>query len=78
MKDTQLREAFRSLVRHLNLKVKEVCYGDYYDEYNIYTYTTHNYPAESSCNVARRGDIRFLQEQIDELKQSKRKETRKK
>ena len=58
MQDKKLREAFRALVRHLNLKVEE----DYF-----FGYRTRNYPEGADCNVARKGDIQDLQEQVDKL-----------
>ena len=57
MRDEKLRDAFRALVKHLNLRL---------DDY--WGYEVRNNPLGSSCNIARVGDIRNLQEQIDELK----------
>ena len=62
MQDIKLREAFRALVRHLNLRV-----DDYYD------YGVRNSPPGSDCNIARKGDIQDLQDQIDILKKVKKK-----
>lgn len=62
MQDRKLREAFRALVRHLNLRV---------DDY--FGYEVKNNPSYSGCNIARREDIRRLQEQIDELKPKQKK-----
>ncbi len=67
MQDTKLREAFRSLVRHLNLKTADSYCG----------YYTRDYPNGASCNVARKSDIKDLQEQIDKLKKSKKNASKK-
>ena len=61
MQDIKLREAFRALVRHLNLRVED-----------FYGYSTRNYPEASSCNIARRADIERLQKQIDKIQQSQK------
>ena len=63
MQDKKLREAFRSLVQHLNLSVT-----DYWG----YGYDTNNCPTGASCNIARLSDIRDIQDQIDKLKKAKR------
>ena len=67
MQDRKLREAFRALVRHLNLRV---------DDY--WGYEVENNPVGSSCNIARRGDITRLQEQIDDLRRASKKVKKKK
>lgn len=67
MQDKKLREAFRALVKHLNLKVM---YDGYSEEYEV-----RNNPPLSECNLIRREDItnvcRYFQEQIDEFKNKK-------
>ena len=62
MQDTKLREAFRALVKYLNLRV---------DDYM--GYDVRNNPPNSGCNVARMIDIENLQDQIDILASKKNK-----
>jgi len=65
MKDEKLREAFRALVRYLNLSV-----------YDNFGYSVSDSPPYSSCNIARRRDVVHIQEQIDELKKKVNKKRR--
>ena len=43
----------------MNIKVEDGYFG----------YYTNNYPLNSGCNIARKSDIRWLQNQIDELEE---------
>ena len=67
MQDKKLREAFRALVKHLNIRVED-CYG----------YRARNSPPNADCNVARLSDIRYLQQQIDELQKKPKKVNKRK
>ncbi|MCH7568451.1 MAG: hypothetical protein IIA87_03435 [Nanoarchaeota archaeon] len=68
MQDKKLREAFRALVKHLNLAVM---FNNWTEDYSV-----KNNPPDSGCNLVRRQNLRDLQEQINELKNKKVKRKR--